>query len=74
MSRIVTFGIGVVAGFAIAHQVAKTEAGRSFFAQVDKRIDRFADAVNDGFRQRESELSDALDEAKAKLDKLADNA
>lgn len=74
MSRVVWFGVGVAAGFVVAHQVAKTEAGRSFFAEVDGQLTKFSAAVNDGFHQREAELRDALSEAKAKVDKLVDNA
>lgn len=74
MGRFVWFGLGIAAGFAVAHQIAKTEAGRSFFAEVDSRIEKFGSAVNDGFRQREDELREALDEAKAKIDNLVDNA
>ncbi len=74
MARIVWFGLGVAAGFTVAHQVAKTESGRSFLADVDSRIEKFSSAVNDGFHQRETELRDALDDAKAKIDKLVDNA
>lgn len=74
MARFLWFGLGIATGFAVAHEVAKTEAGRSFFADVDSRIDRFSSAVTEGYHQRDAELRDELDSAKAKLDKLAENS
>mgnify|MGYP002040820294 CR=1 FL=1 len=74
MKRIIWLSLGVVAGFAVAHQVSKTEKGKAFFSEVDGRIDTFRSAVSDGFKEREAEIREALDDAKAKIDKLIDEA
>ncbi|MFP7760520.1 hypothetical protein [Marisediminicola sp. LYQ134] len=54
--------IGVVLGFAAAHRINKTPAGRAFFADVDATTTAFRDAVVDGYRSREAELRDAVDD------------
>jgi hypothetical protein len=53
--------VGVAAGFAIAHQVNKTEQGKSFFEDLDTKARDFGAAVADGYHKREAELRDAID-------------
>jgi hypothetical protein len=56
MKNILLLIIGVGAGFAIAHQVSKTPAGKKFFEDVDSRAKEFSAALIDGYRAREAEL------------------
>ncbi|HEY5224987.1 MAG: hypothetical protein EPN48_06085 [Microbacteriaceae bacterium] len=53
--------VGVVAGFAIAHQVNKTAQGKAFFEDLDAKARDFGAAVSDGYRKREEELRSAID-------------
>ena len=56
MKSILLLIVGVGAGFAIAHQVSKTPAGKQFFDEVDSRAREFSAALVDGYRAREAEL------------------
>ena len=56
MKNILLLVIGVGAGFAIAHQVSKTPAGKQFFEDVDNRAKEFSSALIDGYKAREAEL------------------
>jgi hypothetical protein len=58
MKNILLLVIGVGAGFAIAHQVSKTPAGKRFFEDVDNRAKEFSAALIDGYKAREAELRD----------------
>ena len=55
--------IGVVVGFAVAHQVAKTPQGKAFFDDVDSKAREFGSAVVDGYKAREAELRAAVADA-----------
>ena len=63
MKALLLLVVGVVAGFVVAHQVAKTPQGRQFFADVDARAREFGSAVVEGYRAREAELRAAVAEA-----------
>jgi hypothetical protein len=63
MKEILLVAVGVVAGFAIAHQVAKTPEGKKFFADVDTKAREFSSAVVDGYKAREAELRAAVAQA-----------
>jgi hypothetical protein len=56
LKNILLLVIGVGAGFAIAHQVSKTPAGKKFFEDVDTRAKEFSAALVDGYKAREAEL------------------
>jgi hypothetical protein len=56
MKSILLLIVGVGAGFAIAHQVSKTPAGKQFFDDVDSRAREFSAALIDGYKAREAEL------------------
>jgi hypothetical protein len=56
MKNILLLVVGVGAGFAIAHQVSKTPAGKKFFEDVDSRAKEFSAALIDGYKAREAEL------------------
>jgi hypothetical protein len=56
MKNILLLVVGVGAGFAIAHQVSKTPAGKQFFEDVDRRAKEFSAALIDGYKAREAEL------------------
>jgi hypothetical protein len=62
MKNILWLLVGVAAGFAIAHQVNKTQEGRRFFADLDAKAREFGEAVSEGYRRREAELRDVLDD------------
>jgi len=55
--------LGAAAGFVVAHQVAKTPKGRQFFDDVDAKAHEFGQAVVDGYKAREAELREAIDNA-----------
>lgn len=63
MKGILLLAVGVVAGFVVAHQVAKTPEGRKFFEDVDGKAREFGSAVIDGYKAREAELRAAVTEA-----------
>jgi hypothetical protein len=56
MKNILLLVIGIGAGFAIAHQVSKTPAGKKFFEDVDSRAKEFGAALVDGYKAREAQL------------------
>jgi hypothetical protein len=56
MKSIVLLVVGTAAGFAIAHQVNKSPAGRKFFGQVETRAREFGSALIDGYKTREADL------------------
>lgn len=55
--------VGVAAGFVIAHEVNQTKQGRQFFSNLDTKAREFGEAVSEGYRTREAELRDAIDDA-----------
>jgi hypothetical protein len=63
MKGILLLAVGVVAGFVLAHQVAKTPEGKKFFDDVDTKAREFGSAVVDGYKAREAELRAAVAEA-----------
>lgn len=69
MRGILLLAVGVVVGFVIAHQVAKTPEGKRFFDDVDSKARDFGSAVVDGYKAREAELRAAVAEAE---DAIAD--
>ena len=60
MKNLLWLIVGVAAGFALAHQVNKTQEGKQFFSSIDARAREFGEAVSEGYRQREAELRDAI--------------
>jgi hypothetical protein len=71
MKDILLVAVGVVAGFAIAHQVAKTPKGKKFFADVDTKARDFSSAVVDGYKAREAELRAAVAQAEGVIADLS---
>ncbi|WP_411700262.1 hypothetical protein [Conyzicola sp.] len=63
MKGLLLLAVGVVAGFVVAHQVAKTPEGKQFFDDVDSKAREFGSAVVDGYKAREAELRAAVAEA-----------
>ena len=61
MKGLLLLAVGAAAGFAIAHQVAKTPEGQKFFADVDKKAKDFSEAVVQGYKAREAELKTTVD-------------
>ncbi len=71
MKNLFLIAVGVVLGFAVAHQVNKTPQGRAFFAEVDGKTREFGSAVIEGYREREAELRAAVAEAEATIADLS---
>ncbi len=69
MKSILWFVVGVIAGFGIAHQVNRTDQGKQFLDELDRKAHDFGAAISEGYRKREAELRSALDDAK---DTIAD--
>jgi molybdenum-dependent DNA-binding transcriptional regulator ModE len=65
---------GAAIGFVVAHEVAKTDAGKKFFDDVDAKAKEFGDAVVQGYRAREAELKQAVANAQDAIDDLAKRA
>jgi hypothetical protein len=65
---------GVAIGFVVAHEVAKTDAGKKFFDEVDTKAKEFGDAVVQGYKSREAELRQAVASAQDAIDDLAKRA
>jgi hypothetical protein len=70
VKKILWLAVGIGVGFAVAHQVSKTEQGQRFFSDVDDKARGFASAVIDGYKAREAELRAAVKDASAALDEL----
>ena len=71
MNKALWLIVGVALGFIAAHQLNQTPRGKAFFEDLDARLHEFTDAVADGYKSREAELRDAVDEA---VDKAAGKA
>jgi hypothetical protein len=65
--------VGVAAGFAIAHQLNKTEQGKAFFGDIDAKARDFGAAVADGYHRREAELRSAIGDAENTISDFTDN-
>jgi len=63
MKSVLWFLVGTCAGFVVAHQVNKTQQGRRFFQELDRKTREFTAAVGDGYREREAELRAAVGDA-----------
>lgn len=74
MKGLLWLGVGVAAGFVIAHQVAKTPEGQKFFADVDRKARDFGDAVVQGYKAREAELKETFADAQDAVADLAARA
>ena len=61
MKNLLWLIVGVAVGFAVAHQVNKTQEGKQFFSTIDARAREFGEAVSEGYRRREAELREAID-------------
>ncbi|ROS62330.1 hypothetical protein EDF38_1440 [Frigoribacterium sp. PhB160] len=61
MKSLILLSVGVVLGFAAAHQFNKTTAGRRLFGELDGGVRSFRAAVVDGYKTREAELRGATD-------------
>ncbi|NRD25954.1 hypothetical protein [Frigoribacterium sp. VKM Ac-2836] len=56
MKSLFLLTVGVVGGFAVAHQFNKTPRGQRFFGELDGSVKSFRAAVVDGYKAREAEL------------------
>ena len=57
MKNVVLLMLGVGVGFFAAHQFNKTAQGRDFFETVGEKAREFSNALVEGYRAREDELS-----------------
>ncbi len=62
MKSAILLMVGVTAGFLAAHAVARTPQGRAFFDEVDQKAQEFGAAVADGYRARQAEFSQVVDD------------
>ncbi|PPF11897.1 hypothetical protein C5C36_01520 [Rathayibacter sp. AY1G1] len=62
MKNILLIVIGIGLGFAVAHQVSRTEAGARLFADINRTAKELGEAVSEGYHQREAELKAAIGE------------
>lgn len=73
MKKILWFGLGLLGGFVLAHEFSKTEKGKELFDEVNRRSKEFTSAVNEGFKEREAELREALAQAQDAVADITDN-
>jgi len=59
MGKVLWLLIGVVIGFVLSHQAARTEPGKRVFATVNGAVDEFAQTVADSYRARLAETDAA---------------
>jgi hypothetical protein len=71
MKNVVWLLVGVAAGFALAHQVNKTEQGKAFFDDLNQKAHDFGAAVSEGYHQREAELRAAIEGAQGAVSELS---
>ncbi|HWU45867.1 MAG TPA: hypothetical protein VN133_03805 [Humibacter sp.] len=71
MKSFIWLVVGVVGGFAIAHQLNKTEQGKRFFEELDQKARDFGAAVSEGYHAREAELRDAVGDAEETISDLS---
>jgi hypothetical protein len=62
VKNILLIVIGIGLGFAVAHQVSRTEAGARLFADLNRTAKELGEAVSEGYHQREAELKAAIGE------------
>ena len=62
MKNILLIVIGIGLGFAVAHQVSRTEEGARLFADINRTAKELGEAVSEGYHQREAELKAAIGE------------
>ncbi|MHC2186022.1 hypothetical protein [Rathayibacter agropyri] len=62
MKNILLIVIGIGLGFAVAHQISRTEAGARLFADLNRTAKELGEAVSEGYHQREAELKAAIGE------------
>ena len=63
MKSVLLLVAGAAAGFVAAHYISKTPQGEKFFADVDEKAKEFGAAVVDGYKAREAELKQMLQQA-----------
>jgi hypothetical protein len=63
VKSLLLLAVGVVGGFAVAHQFNKTPRGQRFFGELDGNVKSFRAAVVDGYKAREAELRTDRDES-----------
>jgi hypothetical protein len=51
--------------------VNKTDQGKQFFEELDRKAHDFGAAVSDGYRKREAELRSAIDQAEDVISDLS---
>ena len=62
MKNILLIVIGIGLGFAVAHQVSRTEADARLLADINRTAKELGEAVSEGYHQREAELKAAIGE------------
>ncbi|AZZ55082.1 hypothetical protein [Rathayibacter iranicus] len=62
MKNILLIVIGIGLGFAVAHQISRTETGARLFADLNRTAKELGEAVSEGYHQREAELKAAIGE------------
>lgn len=62
MKNILLIVLGIGLGFAVAHQISRTEAGARLFADLNRTAKELGQAVSEGYHQREAELKAAIGE------------
>ncbi|GAA3771855.1 hypothetical protein GCM10022240_24950 [Microbacterium kribbense] len=67
MKKFLWFLVGVAGGFVLAHQVNKDPRGHEVLAEIDARVSEFTDRIGEAYREQESRLGSAVDDATAAL-------
>ena len=71
MKKVLWLIVGIGIGILAAHQVNQTAQGKKFFSNFDKKTKEFTDSFLDGYRERESELRDAVSDVGDRMKKAA---
>ncbi|MGB3414095.1 MAG: hypothetical protein WBA28_05205 [Microbacteriaceae bacterium] len=67
MKKLALIIVGGAIGFVAAHQFGKTENGKKFFNDIDRRVDEVSSAVVEGYKKQESELKSVLADVEAAI-------
>lgn len=61
---------GAVIGAFAAHAYSRTESGKIFFEELDRKTDEFSSAVQESYKARESELLAAAQKVESAIKDL----
>lgn len=72
MKKILLLIFGALIGFFAAHQFGKSDTGKRFFQDIDRRVDEVTSAAAEGYKKQENALKAVLKDVEAAINNLGD--